>query len=233
MRNAIFFDLDGTLTDSGPGIMNSALPALEHFGIPVANRDQLRVFVGPPLRQTFARFGVPEAGIEEAIRIFRARYIPHRQSLKTPPTPASRTCWPGCRQRVSPCMGHFQAPGHRHRGAGALPAGPPLHPDLRGRPAVGRETKADVIAHLLAQIRGPRPGRHGGGHGLRRAGGQGPRHPHHRGHLGYGKLRPCRPWRGGAGGHSGGPAHLFAGLRRPSRRFPSTFLERSPRYGKQ
>lgn len=50
MPKAIFFDLDGTLTDSGPGIMNCAEPALAHFGIQVRHRDELRVFVGPPLR---------------------------------------------------------------------------------------------------------------------------------------------------------------------------------------
>ena len=60
MPKAIFFDLDGTLTDSGPGIMNCAEPALAHFGIQVRHRDELRAFVGPPLRQSFARFGVPE-----------------------------------------------------------------------------------------------------------------------------------------------------------------------------
>ena len=59
MSRAIFFDLDGTLTDSGPGIINCAQLALAHFGIQVPDRDQLRVFVGPPLRQSFARFGVP------------------------------------------------------------------------------------------------------------------------------------------------------------------------------
>ena len=75
MRNAIFFDLDGTLTDSGPGIMNSALPALEHFGIPVANRDQLRVFVGPPLRYSFTTYGgMDDEMAEQAVEAFRERY---------------------------------------------------------------------------------------------------------------------------------------------------------------
>ena len=32
MYQTILFDLDGTLTDSGPGIMNCAEPALAHFG---------------------------------------------------------------------------------------------------------------------------------------------------------------------------------------------------------
>ena len=35
MQKAIFFDLDGTLTDSGEGIINCAILALEHFGLPV------------------------------------------------------------------------------------------------------------------------------------------------------------------------------------------------------
>jgi dihydroorotase len=32
---AVFFDLDGTLTDSGEGIINCAILALEHFGLPI------------------------------------------------------------------------------------------------------------------------------------------------------------------------------------------------------
>lgn len=75
-RKAIFFDLDGTLTDSGEGIMNCAALALEHFGLPVPSRQELRVFVGPPLDQTFRKFGVPADKTDEAIRIFRSRYAP-------------------------------------------------------------------------------------------------------------------------------------------------------------
>ena len=73
---AIFFDLDGTLTDSGEGIINCAAMALEHFGLPVPSREEMRVFVGPPLDQTFIKFGVPPHLAEEAIRIYRTRYIP-------------------------------------------------------------------------------------------------------------------------------------------------------------
>jgi phosphoglycolate phosphatase len=73
---AILFDLDGTLTDSGEGIMNCAQLALEHYGIHVDNRDDLRVFVGPPLVDTFYKFGVPKEELDHAVEIYRSRYIP-------------------------------------------------------------------------------------------------------------------------------------------------------------
>lgn len=75
-KKAIIFDLDGTLTDSGEGIINCAALALEHFGLPVPDRETMRVFVGPPLRDTFAQFGVPTDRLEEAITVYRSRYIP-------------------------------------------------------------------------------------------------------------------------------------------------------------
>lgn len=73
-KKTIFFDLDGTLTDSGEGIMNCATVALEHFGISVPEREKLRVFVGPPLEQSFPDFGIPNDKIREAISVFRKRY---------------------------------------------------------------------------------------------------------------------------------------------------------------
>lgn len=76
MSKAILFDLDGTLTDSGEGIINCASFALEHFGLAVPDRNAMRVFVGPPLRDTFIRFGVPADLAEEAIAVFRSRYLP-------------------------------------------------------------------------------------------------------------------------------------------------------------
>ena len=75
-KKSILFDLDGTLTDSGEGIMKCAKLGLEHFGIEVPDINALRVFVGPPLRESFVKFGVPEDKAEEAIAIYRSRYIP-------------------------------------------------------------------------------------------------------------------------------------------------------------
>ena len=71
----ILFDLDGTLTDSGEGITKCAQLALSHFGIHIEDRTRLRCFVGPPLRESFPKFGVPEDRVEEAIAVFRSRYL--------------------------------------------------------------------------------------------------------------------------------------------------------------
>lgn len=80
----ILFDLDGTLTDSGEGIINCAWLALKHFGLPLPDKETMRVFVGPPLRDSFLRFGVPEDGVETAIEIYRSRYVPTGMFENTP-----------------------------------------------------------------------------------------------------------------------------------------------------
>ena len=80
----ILFDLDGTLTDSGEGIINCAWLALKHFGLPLPDKDTMRVFVGPPLRDSFLRFGVPEEDVETAIEIYRSRYVPTGMFENTP-----------------------------------------------------------------------------------------------------------------------------------------------------
>lgn len=47
--------MDGTLTDSVPGIVNSVKYALEKGGYPPLTRAQLRSCVGPPLREQFMK----------------------------------------------------------------------------------------------------------------------------------------------------------------------------------
>ncbi len=71
----ILFDLDGTLTDSGPGILNCLEYALEDQGIPIPERDQMRALLGPPLVDTFRDvFGMNDQQIAQAIDKYRERY---------------------------------------------------------------------------------------------------------------------------------------------------------------
>lgn len=101
MQKTILFDLDGTLTDSGEGIINCAILALEHFGLPVPSREEMRVFVGPPLHETFVRFGVPKDKAEEAVAVYRSRYIPIGKYENTP--------YPGIRELLET----LKAEGHK------------------------------------------------------------------------------------------------------------------------
>lgn len=75
MTKAILFDLDGTLTDSGEGIIKCAKLALDRLGVPVPDAQTMRSFVGPPLSESFLKCGVPARSVDEAIRIYRSRYL--------------------------------------------------------------------------------------------------------------------------------------------------------------
>ena len=77
MYKAILFDLDGTLTESGPGIMRSVQYALARIGRPEEDVEKLRVFVGPPLKEQFMQYaGVDEETAEIATKYYRERYVP-------------------------------------------------------------------------------------------------------------------------------------------------------------
>ncbi|HET9046271.1 MAG TPA: HAD hydrolase-like protein [Casimicrobiaceae bacterium] len=72
----LLFDLDGTLTDNYAGIAASIVHALERLGMPPPQEAVLRTFVGPPLRETFARLlGSDESAlIERAVAHYRERF---------------------------------------------------------------------------------------------------------------------------------------------------------------
>ncbi|MDD7220135.1 MAG: HAD-IB family phosphatase [Clostridia bacterium] len=75
MYKAILFDLDGTLTESGEGIIRSVQYALEKLGRPEENLEALRVFVGPPLLEQFMKYaGLDEETARQAIEYYRERY---------------------------------------------------------------------------------------------------------------------------------------------------------------
>ena len=149
-KKAIFFDLDGTLTDSGEGIINCATLALEHFGLPVPSREEMRVFVGPPLDQTFIKYGVPAEKAQEAIEVFRSRYrtvgkfenFPYpgiREALQTLKEQGHRLFVATSKPEVlaNEVLGHFALTEFFEQIAGATLAG-------------ARSHKADVITYLLS-----------------------------------------------------------------------------------
>ena len=70
------FDLDGTLTDSGAGIMNTLKKVLREVGCPVPGPEVLRRFVGPPLRNMLHEVyeDMTEERMEEIVSRFRTLY---------------------------------------------------------------------------------------------------------------------------------------------------------------
>ncbi len=86
----ILFDLDGTLTDSGEGIMHCAELTLAHYGLPVPSREELRSIVGPPLIDSFRRYGIAESELNNAVEFYRKHYLAVGQFENFP--------YPGIRQ---------------------------------------------------------------------------------------------------------------------------------------
>ena len=154
---AILFDLDGTLTDSGEGIINCAILALEHFGLPVPSKEDLRVVVGPPLRDSLIRFGVHPEDTDAAIEVYRKNYVDHGRYENYP--------YPGIEQLLMT----LKDQGHQLYVATSKPEAMAIE-ILRyyslaqyfeiicgAAPDGSRDTKERVIAHLLQQI-SPIPG---------------------------------------------------------------------------
>ena len=72
----ILFDLDGTLTDSGPGIMNAVRYALNKMGMEESDVSRLRTFIGPPLHENFSRlYNMDYDTAWVAVNNFREYYL--------------------------------------------------------------------------------------------------------------------------------------------------------------
>ncbi|MDR6991628.1 HAD hydrolase-like protein [Luteimonas sp. 3794] len=75
MTQALFFDLDGTLIDSEPGILGGIAHTLDAMGHPPLSREVLLPWIGPPLRDSFdALFEGDRARAERAVALYRERY---------------------------------------------------------------------------------------------------------------------------------------------------------------
>ena len=148
----ILFDLDGTLTDSGEGIIHCAQETLDHYGLPIPTKEALRVIVGPPLRQSFVRFGISPEDTEEAVEVYRKHYVHHGQYENFP--------YPG----IEALLRQLKEDGHQLYVATSKPEAMSIeilnHFGLAKYFDIicgstrdqSRDTKAKVIAHLLSQI---------------------------------------------------------------------------------
>lgn len=74
-KKYVLFDLDGTLTDSAQGIINCVEYSLNCLGIKAGERETLKRFIGPPLKQSFRDFyNLDEITTGKAVEFYRERY---------------------------------------------------------------------------------------------------------------------------------------------------------------
>ncbi len=78
MKEYIFFDLDGTLTDPGLGITNSVIHALKKFDITPPENEELYCFIGPPLIDSFMKYySMSKEDAVTAVAYYREYYVPY------------------------------------------------------------------------------------------------------------------------------------------------------------
>ena len=77
MIRTVLFDLDGTLTDSREGIVNSVKYTVEKLGGPMPDPQTLLKFIGPPLQESFMEYcGYSREKAVEGVQVFREQYVP-------------------------------------------------------------------------------------------------------------------------------------------------------------
>ncbi|MBA0048506.1 HAD-IA family hydrolase [Mycobacterium sp. NPDC050853] len=147
----VIFDLDGTLTDSAPGIVSSFRHALSHVGAPEPAGDLTSRVVGPPMHVTLGSMGLGDRA-DDAIAAYRADYgergwavnemfdgvrevLSGLQAAGVPMVVATSKSEPIARR----ILDHFELTQFFEVIAGASPDG-------------ARSGKAEVIAHALSQL---------------------------------------------------------------------------------
>ena len=148
--DAVLLDVDGTLLDSAPGILSTLREVFHTMGTDITGVDLMR-YVGPPLRKTFGEYYADEARIEQATELYRASYAARGCHMCRP--------YPGAAEML-----------RRLRDAGLILCTATCKPTRVVAPILeeqglaplldlvagasmdqSRDTKADVIRHVLAQ----------------------------------------------------------------------------------
>lgn len=71
----VIFDFDGTVVDTGEGIIKSLQYSFEQMGREIPDMSDLRRFIGPPIYYSYTHFyGVSEDEVETYIKKYRERY---------------------------------------------------------------------------------------------------------------------------------------------------------------
>lgn len=151
-KHTILFDLDGTLTDSSPGITRCVQHALRGAGIEVADPAELRRFLGPPLTESFMKlYGMSHEQACRARERYRERYDPvgMLENEVYPGVPGMLTALgeAGFTLHLATSKPHFYASRILQHFGLAQHFGFIGGSELDG----SREAKAEVVAHVLRE----------------------------------------------------------------------------------
>ena len=75
--SVVLFDVDGTIVDSAPAVMNAFRGALSDYDLPIPDDQRLRTYVGPPLWYSFSDLGYEGELLANLVSGYRARYHAH------------------------------------------------------------------------------------------------------------------------------------------------------------
>lgn len=70
----VLLDLDGTLSDSEPGIRSTLQWACRREGLPVPTDADVRSVIGPPFEVGLPRIGIPHEAVTRVVATYRGRY---------------------------------------------------------------------------------------------------------------------------------------------------------------
>lgn len=149
----VLLDLDGTISDSSPGISNSLRHAFRTCGLPEPNDEEVRTIIGPPFEIGLPQIGVTHADLGRVIEAYRGHYqevglfennvydgIPELlDGLARTTTLAVATAKP--QETAEQILEHFELAGRFDMIVGATI-------ELGS----SRRTKAQVIAHVMARM---------------------------------------------------------------------------------
>jgi len=152
----VLFDLDGTLSESAPGILASARHALSVMGEPIPSDAQLLRFIGPPLVDSFREVcGMDPVRAHRAVARYRDFYAEHGQY--------DTRVYEGIPDVLAALRAQGRTVAVATSKAQVFAESVLAHLDLAplvdlvvGAELDGRRTrKADVVAHVLTRLPGP------------------------------------------------------------------------------
>ncbi|MBD3265985.1 HAD hydrolase-like protein [bacterium] len=156
MYKTILFDLDGTLTDSKEGIINSLIHTLNHFGLPIpAEEADLLSFIGPPLYDSFTtRYQFTPFQCNEVLAVYREHYrgIGVYQNKLYPGVESMLTVLQehGCRMGLATAKGDWTA----NKVVDDFKLRPYISDVFASVPEKNRNYKHEIIAHALQEMDG-------------------------------------------------------------------------------